>query len=42
MDVNMSILEGGIGVFPRRLMVRESEHAQALRVIEDNEIPLSS
>lgn len=42
MDVNMSILEGGIGVFPRRLMVREHEYPQALRVIEDNDIPLMS
>lgn len=40
MDVNMSILEGGIGIFPRRLMVRESDHAAAMRVMQDNEIPL--
>ena len=42
MDVNMSILEGGIGVFPRRLMVREAEFDQAVRVIEDNDIPRMS
>ena len=40
MDVNMSILEGGIGVFPRRLMVREDDHAAALRVMRDNDIDL--
>jgi hypothetical protein len=40
MDVNMSILEGGIGIFPRRLMVREDEHDAALRVMRDNEIDL--
>ncbi len=40
MDVNMSILEGGIGIFPRRLMVREDDHDQAVRVMRDNEIPL--
>ncbi|MEP2920756.1 DUF2007 domain-containing protein [Sulfitobacter sp.] len=40
MDVNMSILEGGIGIFPRRLMVHEDDHDAALRVIQDNEIPL--
>ena len=40
MDVNMSILEGGIGIFPRRLMVREADHDAALRVMRDNEIPL--
>ncbi|UWQ92152.1 DUF2007 domain-containing protein [Aliisedimentitalea scapharcae] len=40
MDVNMSILEGGIGIFPRRLMVHEDDHEQAVRVMRDNEIPL--
>ncbi|WP_299624859.1 DUF2007 domain-containing protein [uncultured Tateyamaria sp.] len=40
MDVNMSILEGGIGIFPRRLMVREGDHAAALRVMTDNDIDL--
>ena len=39
-DVNMSILEGGIGIFPRRLMVRVDDHAAAERVMRDNEIPL--
>ena len=39
MDVNMSILEGGIGVFPRRMMVRERDYHRALRVLRDNEIP---
>ena len=39
-DVNMSILEGGIGIFPRRLMVRVEDHAAAERVLRDNEIPL--
>ncbi|WP_300036534.1 DUF2007 domain-containing protein [uncultured Roseobacter sp.] len=40
MDVNMSILEGGIGIFPRRLMVRTDDHDAAIRVMRDNEIPL--
>ena len=39
MDVHMSVLEGSIGVLPRRLMVREHEYAKALIVIRDNEIP---
>ncbi len=39
-DVNMSILEGGIGIFPRRLMVRDDDHAAAEIVMRDNEIPL--
>jgi hypothetical protein len=40
MDVNMSILEGGIGIFPRRLMVRTDDHEVALRVMQDNDIDL--
>ena len=40
MDVNMSILEGGIGIFPRRLMVRADDLIDAERVMRDNEIPL--
>ena len=38
MDVNMSILEGGIGIFPRRLMVGESQFERARRTLEDNGI----
>ena len=40
MDVNMSVLEGGIGIFPRRLMVRDDLLSRAERVLVDNEIPL--
>ena len=40
MDVNMSVLEGGIGIFPRRLMVRAEDLARAQRVMRDNDIPL--
>ena len=40
LDVNMSVLEGGIGIFPRRLMVHPNDHAQAERVMRDNDIPL--
>lgn len=40
MDVNMSILEGGIGIFPRRLMVHDDAHDAAVRVMVDNDIPL--
>ena len=40
MDVNMSVLEGGIGIFPRRLMVRPDDHDAAVRVMRDNGIPL--
>ncbi|WP_170360075.1 putative signal transducing protein [Ruegeria arenilitoris] len=40
MDVNMSVLEGGIGIFPRRLMVRTGDLERAERVMRDNDIPL--
>jgi len=39
-DVNMSILEGGIGIFPRRLLVRDDDYDAALKVMTDNEIDL--
>ncbi len=39
MDVHMSILEGGIGIFPRRLLVRQQDHFLAAKVMDDNDIP---
>jgi hypothetical protein len=36
MDVNMSILEGGIGIFPRRLMVADGDFEDACVVLIDN------
>ena len=38
-DVHMSALEGGIGVFPRRLMVRDEDFFVARVVMADNGIP---
>lgn len=35
LDVNMSILEGSIGILPRRLMVRSDELDAARRVLRD-------
>jgi len=40
MDVNMSVLEGGIGIFPRRMMVRTDDYDRALRVMRDNNVDL--
>jgi hypothetical protein len=40
MDVNMSILEGGIGIFPRRMMVHTVDYDRAVRAMRDNDIPL--
>ncbi|MDZ7711269.1 MAG: DUF2007 domain-containing protein [Roseovarius sp.] len=36
MDVNMSVLEGSIGIFPRRLLVREADYAAAREALVDN------
>ncbi len=36
MDVNMSVLEGSIGIFPRRLMVRSDDLTRAKRVLQEN------
>ncbi len=35
MDVNMSILEGSIGILPRRLMVRDADIADAKTILSD-------
>ncbi|MBL4813726.1 MAG: DUF2007 domain-containing protein [Rhodobacteraceae bacterium] len=40
LDVNMSILDGSIGILPRRLMVRSGDHAAAEVVMRDNGIDL--
>lgn len=39
MDVHMSILEGSIGILPRRLMVRDQDLYRARIVLADNGIP---
>jgi hypothetical protein len=36
----MSILEGAIGILPRRMMVRDEDLIRAQRVMRDNDIPL--
>ncbi|NSX53834.1 DUF2007 domain-containing protein [Parasulfitobacter algicola] len=41
MDVNMSVLEGSIGIMPRRLMVRSKDHWMAVRAMTDNDIHTS-
>ncbi|WP_372839613.1 DUF2007 domain-containing protein [Phaeovulum sp.] len=37
-DVHMSVLEGSIGILPRRLMVADSDLDKARKVLTDNEI----
>jgi hypothetical protein len=34
-DQNMSVLEGSIGIFPRRILVDEDEIARARRLLEE-------
>ena len=36
LDVNMSILEGGVGIFPRRIAVADRDHFRASAVLRDN------
>jgi hypothetical protein len=41
MDVHMSVLEGSIGILPRRLMVRDADYFLAATALLDNGIPVS-
>lgn len=40
MDVHMSVLEGSIGILPRRLMVRDEDLFRAKAVLKDNDLPV--
>lgn len=40
LDVHMSILEGSIGILPRRLMVADRDHFTARAVLRDNDIDI--
>ena len=42
MDVNMSVLDGSIGILPRRLMVRSEDRDRARRVLTDNGFELET
>lgn len=39
LDVHMSILDGSLGILPRRLMVRDADLFRARAVLRDNDIP---
>ncbi|MEM9756434.1 MAG: DUF2007 domain-containing protein [Pseudomonadota bacterium] len=41
MDVHMSVLEGSIGILPRRILVRRDEAGIARRILSDNGLPVS-
>ena len=40
LDTNTSVLEGSLGILPRRLMVREDDYASALRLMIAHKIEL--
>ncbi|MBL4751106.1 MAG: DUF2007 domain-containing protein [Amylibacter sp.] len=40
LDVHMSILEGSIGVMPRRLMVADRDYFQARAILRDNDVEI--
>ena len=40
MDVHMSVLEGSIGILPRRVMVRDQDLHRAKRILVDNDVDL--
>ena len=42
MDVHMSVMEGSIGILPRRLMVRRTDAHRARIILTDNDIELSA
>ena len=38
LDVHMSVLDGSIGILPRRLMVADRDHFLASAILRDNDI----
>ena len=40
-DVHMSVLEGSIGIMPRRLMAADREIFRARAILRDNDIQVS-
>jgi len=40
MDVHMSVLEGSIGIMPRRLMVVNADLFRARSILRDNDVDL--
>ena len=42
LDENISVLEGSIGILPRRLMVLENDYDEALELLKDFGLDLKS
>ena len=41
LDANVSVLEGSIGILPRRMMVAARDHFAAAAVMRDNDIAIT-
>ncbi|MGB3147778.1 MAG: DUF2007 domain-containing protein [Paracoccaceae bacterium] len=41
LDVHMSVLEGSIGIWPRRIMVADRDLFLARAILRDNGIPIA-
>ena len=41
LDANVSVLEGSIGILPRRMMVAARDHLAAATVMRDNDIAIT-
>ncbi|MEM8872191.1 MAG: DUF2007 domain-containing protein [Pseudomonadota bacterium] len=41
MDVHMSVMEGSIGIFPRRLMVHRSDAFMGRAILRDNALDVT-
>ncbi|MFN3993734.1 MAG: DUF2007 domain-containing protein [Tabrizicola flagellatus] len=41
LDVHMSVLDGSLGILPRRLMVADQDHFRATAILRDNGIVAS-
>jgi len=35
LDTNMSVLDGSLGILPRRIVVDDEAHSRAVRLLED-------
>jgi hypothetical protein len=40
LDVHMSIMEGGIGIFPRRLVVADADAFEARAILRANDVEI--
>lgn len=40
-DVHMSVLEGSIGILPRRILVRREDLFRARAILRDNDVAMS-